>query len=342
MISTFEQPNRKITPKELLGSQGRHLILKAAQQKGIEARLLFRTKKNKKRVVYIRLQKGEGYHWLSPQRGYFNSKFSCELALYKDLTYQVLQSINLPIPEFIKINQLEQLKQINIPAPWIVKPVAQAEGKDVLVGLKDMEEFRKTCRQLFKKYSFLIVEKLIPGRDFRLLMLENRLLGAVKRIPARIKGDGLHSIKQLIDISNKKERSHQPKTFKPFLKPLRIDLEMERCLARQNLNFETIPQKDQMIQVRQNANFSTGGEIADVTEQVHPANIKIAQQAIRALGLKLGGVDMTAKNISQPMTETGGKIIEINGIPSLWLHHFPHSGQGRNVAGEIIDYLFSL
>lgn len=341
MISTFNQPNKKINFKKLLGYGGRHLILRAAQQKGIDGQLLFRRKRNKKRVVYIRLKKGKEYRWISPSRGYFNSKFSCELALYKHLTYQILKSINLPIPRFIKINQLKQLNQIEIPPPWVIKPIAQAEGKDVLVGFKNMEELKEVCSQLFKKYSSLIIEEFTPGQDFRLLMLENKLLGAVKRKPPLIKGDGQHTIRQLIDMSNKKERSHQPQAFKPFLKPLKIDLEMERCLAQQNLNLETIPQKDRIIQVRQNANFSTGGEIEDVTEQVHPANIKIAQQALQALGLKLGGVDMVTHNISQSMAKTGGKIIEINGIPSLWIHHFPHSGQGREVAGEIIKYLFT-
>ena len=113
-----------------------------------------------------------------------------------------------------------------------------------------------------------------------------------------------------------------------------------RCLAKKKLKLTSVPKKNQVVQVWKNANFSTGGEAEDVTKLVHPDNIKKARQAVKALGLKIGGVDIITKDISQPITENKGKIIEINAIPSLWLHHFPNQGKGRNAAGKIIDYLF--
>lgn len=321
-------------------TKGRHLILATIKRKNLNFQVFLRPRKNRPPAAYIRIKKRNQYFWLSPQRGFFNPKFACELALYKYLTYEILKSVNLPIPKFKKITGLEQINKINIAAPWVIKPVALTEGRGVIIGIKNKKELQYYCRQLFKKYSSLIIEKFIPGQDFRLLILENKLLGGVKRIPPTIKGDGRHTIKELIEISNR-HRTTTPQKFAPFLMPLRVDLEMERCLLRQGFNLNTKVKKNQMILLRENANVSTGGEVEEVTEKIHPENVKIAIKAVRALSLKIGGVDIKTPNIKKPVTETGGKIIEVNSIPSLWIHQFPNYGQGRDVAGEVINYLFS-
>lgn len=340
MISLFDQPHKEIEPEELFGYGSRHLILRAARKKGIDCQILFRTKRSRKQTLYVRLTKGKKHRWISPPRGFFNSKLSCELALHKDLTHQVLQSNNLPVPRFAKINQAKQIDQIEIPAPWVIKPANQTRGKNVIVKIKTRKKLKRVASQLLKKYRYLIVEQFIRGSDFRLLMLENKLLGAVERIPPRIKGDGKQTIKQLIEMANKKERKREAKSFGPFLKKIKVDLEVKRCLASQGLKFSSIPKKDQLVRVRQNANFSTGGATKDVTKQVHPDNIKIARRAIKALGLQFGGVDIITKDISRPITKNKGKIIEINGIPAIWIHHFPNQGKGRNIASQLVDYLF--
>lgn len=340
MISLFEQPHKEIDPEELFGYGSRHLIMKKAQKKGIDCQILFRTKKSRKQTLYIRLTKGKKHRWISPPRGFFNSKLSCELALNKDLTYRVLQSNNLPVPRFVKINQTKQIDRIEIPSPWVIKPTNQTRGKNVIVKIKTRKKLKKITSQLLKKYRHLIIEQFVRGNDYRLLILENKLLGAIERIPPRIKGDGQQSIRQLIEISNKKERRREAKSFGPFLKKIKVDLEVTRCLASQGLKLSSIPKKDQIIQVRQNANFSSGGATKDVTKQVHPENIKIARRAIKALGLKFGGVDIITKDISRPITKNKGKIIEVNGIPAIWIHHFPNQGKGRNVASQLLDYLF--
>jgi cyanophycin synthetase len=331
--------HKEIDPKDFFDYGGQYLILKEAQKKGVDCRILIQKQVGKK-TIYIRLKKGNQSHWISHQRGFFNSRPSCDLALSKYLTYQILESARLPTPQFTKINQLKQIEQIKIPRPWVAKPINQTKGRDVVIKIKNRQELRKTIRRLFKKYHSLMIEQFIRGKDYRLLILDNKLLGAVRRIPARIKGDGTHNIRQLIEISNKKERRTKAKELNPFKKKIKIDLEIKRCLAQKNLKLSSILKKDQVIQIRKNANFSTGGEAEDITDQVHPDNIKIARKAIKALGLKLGGVDIISKDISQPLTQNGGKIIEVNGNPSLWIHHFPNYGPGRNATGQIIDYLF--
>jgi cyanophycin synthetase len=334
MISFLGEDGKQLDPKDFLGYGGQYLILEEAQKKGIDCQILAQ-KRNGKRAIFIRLTKGKRSRWISHLNGFFNSKLSCNLALYKNLTYQVLRADNLLIPQFIQLKQLKQLK-----CPWTIKPVNQTMGRDVFLKIKNKKELQKIAKWLFKKYHQLIVEEFVQGKDYRLLILEGKLIGAVKRIPARIKGDGTHNIKQLINLSNQTRRRTKAKGLSPFLKKIKTDLPMKKYLAQKNLGLNSIPPKNKIIQLRQNANFSTGGEIEDVTNLVHPENIKIAGRAIKAMGLELGGVDVISQDISQPLTKNKGKIIEINAIPSLWLHHFPNYGQGQNPTSQIIDYLF--
>ena len=115
-------------------------------------------------------------------------------------------------------------------------------------------------------------------------------------------------------------------------------------MVKQKLTLESFITKDRSVCVRQNANFSTGGSVEDVSDKVHPKNILLAQRAIKILGMEIGGVDVIANNIDTPITETGGKIIEINSSPSLSLHvcHGQSKSKKYLLADKIIDYLFDL
>jgi len=340
MTTYLNQPDKKIDIRELVDYGGQYLILRQAQKKGVKAQILLQKNGGGRKDIYIKLKKDKQSHWLSHQKGFFNSKTSSELTLSKHLTYQALEAEKLPVPKYVKISQTKQIDKIKIPGPWVIKPISQDKGKDVVIKIKTKTGLKKVAGRLFKKYRYLIIEQFVQGRDYRLLILDKKLLGAVKRIPARVKGDGQQTIKQLIEQSNKKQRRSRPKELAPFLKKIKIDLEVKRCLAQKKLKLSSIPKKDQIVQVRRNANFSTGGETEDVTKQVHPDNVKTARKAIKALGLKLGGVDIITKDISQSITKNKGKINEVNGTPAIWIHHFPNLGKGRNPAAKIIDYLF--
>ncbi len=336
---TYFNTKKEINLKEFIGRGGRFLILQEAKKRKISCQVLVQKREDKEDVLFLKIKKGDKTRWLSPQKGYFNTKQSCELALHKDLTYKILQSVNLPVPQNYKIEKISQLKKMDLPYPVVIKPTDQAKGKDVLIGIKNKEELKKSVKRLFKKYSSLIVEEFIPGNDYRLLILDGKLLGAIKRTPPKIKADGKRTIRELIRKENKK-RYDKPTAFKPYSKTLEIDLEVKRCLREQGYSLNSIPEKDQKIIIRKNTNFSSGGETLDITKKVHPENIKIAKKAIRALGLKFGGVDFVAEKISEPIGRNNGRIVEINGIPGIWIHHFPNHGQKRNIAKKIIDYLF--
>lgn len=317
-----------------------YLLLKAAYDKNIDCQVLVRKIPENKKVVYLCLKKDKKNIWICPQKNFFNLKVSCDLSVYKNMTHQVLEAAKIPVPKQVEINKIEQLKEIKIPTPWVIKPLFEYGGKDVVVNIKNQNELLKTAHELLKKYKSLLIEEFIEGEDFRFLILDNHFLGAIKRIPAQIKGDGIHTIKELVKYSNKYERKEIADSAETYLKPIPIDSELEFCLKKHGLNLSSILTKDKIIFVRKNANVSTGGEAHDMTERVHSENIKLAIKAVQALGLKFGGVDFITKDISQSIKENNGKITEINSLPSLWIHRFPNVGKGRNVADQIIDYLF--
>lgn len=209
-----------------------------------------------------------------------------------------------------------------------------------MVNIKEKNELKKCAAELLKIYPSLIIEEYVRGDDFRLLILDGRLLGAVKRIPPTIKGDGRHNVGQLIEFANQNERGRGNDLDASFLKPLKIDYETKKCLEQQGLMIDSVPQLNQIVFVRQNANFTTGGGVEDITDIVHLENIKTAVKAVKALGLKIGGVDIITQDISQPISQTNGKIIEVNSAPSLWLHHHPNFGKGRDAAGMLLDWIF--
>lgn len=325
--------------EDIAGYRVSYLILQTALKKGIDCRLLFRPENNRKKL-YLRFQKNGKIRWLCVAKGYFNSRAGCELALYKYLTHQTLKSANLPSPDFRKITKIEQIDRLEIAGPWVLKPVARKGGQGVLVKIKEKNELKKYAAELLKIYPSLIVEEYVKGDDFRFLILDGRLLGAVKRISPTIMGDGRHNVGQLIEFANQNERGRGANLDAAFLKPLKIDRETERCLKQQSLKIDSVPQNNQIVFVRQNANFTTGGGAEDITDIVHPENIKTAVKAVKALGLKIGGVDIISQDIGQPLGQTNGKIIEVNSAPSLWLHHHPNCGKSRDAAGMLLDWMF--
>jgi len=341
MVYYFNEPKRIISPREFIKHKMTYLLIKAAYDKNIDCQVLIRETPENKKVVYLCFKKNKKNIWICPQKNFFNLRVSCDLSVYKNMTHHVLEAANVPVPKQVEINRIEQLKKIKIPAPWVIKPLFEYGGKNVVVDIKSQNKLLKITGKLLKKYKSLLIEEFIEGEDFRLLILDNHFLGAVKRVPAQIKGDGVRTIKELIEYSNQYERKKIADSAKTYLKPIPIDSELEFCLKKQDLDLNSIPTKDKAVYLRKNANVSTGGEAHDMTEIVHPRNIKLAIKAVQALGLKLGGVDFITKNISRPIKENNGKITEINSLPSLWIHRFPNVGKGRNVAEKILDYLLN-
>jgi cyanophycin synthetase len=220
----------------------------------------------------------------------------------------------------------------------VIKPLDGNHGKGASINVKKWEDAVEGLAYA-KKYSHrVIVEKFITGYDFRVLVIDNKLVAAAKREPAHIKGDGIQTIQQLIDETNldpKRGYGHEN-----VLTQIDVDRDTTDLLEKLNYTLETVPKKGEVVYLKSTANLSTGGTSIDVTDMMHPENIFLCERISRVIGLDICGVDIMAENLTQPLKENGGCILEVNAAPGFRMHLAPSEGLPRNVAAPVIDMLY--
>lgn len=265
---------------------------------------------------------------------------SVDIACDKWQTRLFLQQHGFPFsPGFIVNNLRAAYKAVeDIGFPVVTKPYNLNQGKGVTLKIRDKEELKEAF-YLARAYSpRVIIEKNVPGKDYRLLIIGQEMVAAAERVPAFVVGDGTRTIEELIELVNS-----DPKRGYGHEKPLTriyVDGVVELMLRRQGYDLKSCPDSGEKVFLRGNGNLSTGGTSLDVTDQVHEENIKMAIQATRLIGLDVAGVDLVTPDISLPLKEAGGVLIEINASPGLRMHHFPTRGKARDVANVLVKYLF--
>jgi cyanophycin synthetase len=220
----------------------------------------------------------------------------------------------------------------------VIKPLDGNHGKGASINVKTWEAAAEGLQHA-KKYSRrVIVENFITGFDFRVLIIDNKLVAAAKRVPAHVVGDGINSIQQLIDITNQDPRRGYG--HENVLTEILIDRDSEDLLEKYGYTLETVPKKKEIVYFKSTANLSTGGTSVDVTDMMHPENIFLCERIARVIGLDICGVDIMAENLTQPLKENGGCILEVNAAPGFRMHLAPSEGLPRNVASPVIDMLY--
>ncbi|MDD4802753.1 MAG: cyanophycin synthetase, partial [Syntrophomonas sp.] len=268
------------------------------------------------------------------------SCIAVELAKNKQLAKNLLQEHNLPVPAGSIADTEKTAVQIaaQIGYPVVVKPLDGNQGKNVTANITDETSLRKAYRISSSYSRWVIVEKFIRGRDYRVLVVGNKVSAVAERKPPYIIGDGFHSVSELIDEENK-----NPNRGNGHEKPLtriRIDSIAKEFLAGQGYKMCDIPRIGAVVYLRSNGNLSTGGSSRDCTAEIHAANKLLAVQAAQVIGLEVAGIDIVMDDISNVLTAQNGAIIEINAAPGLRMHLCPRDGQGRNVAADIIDHMY--
>ncbi|QSZ27356.1 cyanophycin synthetase [Aceticella autotrophica] len=263
-----------------------------------------------------------------------------DIACDKLLTKQILKEYGFAVPEgSIAYNEDDAISIAEeIGYPVAIKPYNGNQGRGVFLNLTNKENVLVAYRNAKNISDLVIVEKYIKGRNYRVLVVGDRVVAAAERIPARIISDGIHTVKELIEIENRnplRGLGHE----KP-LTEIKIDTISKLLLKKQGFELYDIPPKNSYIYLKESANLSTGGTAIDKTEEIHPENIKLAVRAAKVIGLDIAGIDITMDNISKPLTDKNGAIIEINAAPGIRMHHYPTKGKSRNVAAAVIDMLF--
>jgi cyanophycin synthetase len=268
------------------------------------------------------------------------SNIAVDIACDKEETKRMLELASIPVAKGSICVDEEDLEHTirKIGYPIVIKPLDGNHGKGASINVNDWEKAVEGLHHA-KKYSRrVIVEKFITGYDFRVLVIDNKLVAAAKREPAHVIGDGVNSIEKLIEITNqdpKRGYGHEN-----VLTEITIDRDTTDLLVKKGMTIESIPQKGEVVYLKSTANLSTGGTSTDVTDLMHPENIFLAERIARVIGLDICGIDIMAENLTEPLRQNGGVILEVNAAPGFRMHLAPSQGLPRNVAAPVIDMLY--
>jgi len=208
----------------------------------------------------------------------------------------------------------------------VIKPVDSIRGQGITVGVKTRRQLAAAVRHVHRR-TFL-AERRIIGRDYRLLVINYKIVYGILRLPAYVVGDGRSMIRQLIN-----EKNRIPIDYKVAIPKDQLTKDV---LREQRLTLASVPAAERVLTLRQTANLHTGGTTVDATDDLRAAVRRQAIAVARYLKLPVAGIDV----ISPDIKKSFGTIIEVNAGAGLRIHHFPHIGRPRLPGEDILDMLF--
>ncbi|WP_417858209.1 cyanophycin synthetase [Xanthomarina gelatinilytica] len=270
------------------------------------------------------------------------SSIGVELACDKEDTKYLLEQAEVEVPKGDIIRRERSLEEAcrYVGFPLVIKPVDGNHGRGITVDIQNYEEALEAFRHAKEssRSGAIIVEKFIKGDDYRLLVINNKLVAAAKRTPAHVIGDGKSTVQELIDEVNKDPRRGYG--HENVLTQITVNELTQTIIKDAGYTFESVLPKDEMLILKDTANLSTGGTAEDVTDIVHPSNISMAERISKIIDLDICGIDIATTDITKPLSETGGAVLEVNAGPGFRMHLSPTKGLPRNVAEHVIDKLF--
>ena len=263
------------------------------------------------------------------------------IAQDKELTKRLLDAAGVPVPEGREVTDIEDawLAMTEIAGPVVVKPKDGNQGKGVTVNINSREQLNIAYAAAAEISEEVLIERFIPGSDFRFLVVGNKLVAAARREPPLVIGDGVQSVRQLVDQVNSDPR--RGSGHATSLTKIRIDDIALASLAAQNFTVDSVPNKGARVVLRSNANLSTGGTATDVTDDVHPDLASSAVAAAIMIGLDICGVDVVCDSVQRSLEKQGGGVVEVNAAPGLRMHLQPSFGKGRPVGEAIVSSMFA-
>ncbi|MEZ4569175.1 MAG: cyanophycin synthetase [Thermomicrobiales bacterium] len=293
---------------------------------------------------YSLVQLGHGVHqhriWATTTS--LTSNIAVDLASNKRLTNQLLRGIGIPVPRGVTVTDVEEAVQVakTVGYPVVLKPVDGNHGRGVRINIQNEAGVRSNFEisRGESRSGRIIVESFIEGNDHRILVVGGRVIAVAERVPAHVRGDGEHTVQELIDLTNEDPRrgiGHEK-----VLTRISVDDAVVELLEKQGLSLESVPEPGTFVQLRLTGNLSTGGTAIDRTDDIHPDNAEIAEQAAKVIGLDIAGIDMLVKDISKPIKDQNGAICEVNAGPGFRMHTNPTMGHPREVARPVIERLF--
>jgi cyanophycin synthetase len=309
------------------------VIVEEARRRGIPVRRLDDRS-------LVQLGQGRNLHRIQATTCDHTSIIAVDLAQNKDLTKRMLHGIGLSVPSGAVCTSVDEAVTAarRIGYPVLLKPRAGNQGRGISPSLADDEALRQSWERLSPTYPELLVEKYVNGRDFRVLVVNGKVVAVAERVPAHVRGDGRHSIAELIAAANDDPR--RGAGHYNVLTEIPADGVTVEFLSRTGGTLETVPPADEVVVLRPTANLSTGGTSIDRTDEIHPDNVTACEMAANVIGLDIAGLDVLTPDIAVPFHQNGAVIIEVNAAPGIRMHTHPVEGKSRNVGGAILDMLY--
>jgi cyanophycin synthetase len=274
---------------------------------------------------------------LSSQTGILGVELACD----KEGTKQILRDAGVPVPRGTVIYYLDELEDAIESVggfPIVIKPLDGNHGRGITINItrwQDAEDAYDAAREVSKG---VIVERYYTGQDHRVLVINGKVVAVAERVPAHVVGDGRSTIEELIEVTNQDPRRGEG--HDNLLTRIVVDRTTWQLLEHKGYTLDTVLPEGEVCYLRATANLSTGGIAIDRTDEIHPDNIWVAERIAKIINLDIAGIDIVTSDISRPLREVDGVIVEVNAAPGLRMHFSPSEGIARNVAEPILDMLF--
>ncbi|TYZ06000.1 cyanophycin synthetase [Hymenobacter lutimineralis] len=270
----------------------------------------------------------------------YTSHAGVEVAGNKNRTKALLRNAGVPVPNGTTVYSEAGLRDAidDLGFPIVTKPLDGNHGKGATINITNWKDAVAGLKAAQEYSRAVIVEQFIVGDDYRLLVVNGKLVAAAKRTPAAVKGDGTSTIQQLIEEVNKDPR--RGVGHEKVLTSIKADKHTLGILKGQGLTLKSVLPTGQVLYLKSTANISTGGTATDVTDIVDPYNVLLAERVAGIVGLDICGIDLLTNDIAIPLNETRGAVIEVNAAPGFRMHIAPTDGLPRNVAAPVVDMLF--
>lgn len=313
------------------------LLMKAALRRGVEFKILDRSEN------FISLHRGEKTEYVMQATRTSLDNYSSVLMMENKLvTKKILEKADIRVPEGLDYQDVIRARSdfdLFEGKAIVIKPKSTNFGLGITILKENNKEeiYKRAVDIAFEHDNSILIEEFIAGKEYRFFVINEEVSGILHRVPANVKGDGEKTITQLVEEKNKD--SLRGKGYRTPLEKIRLEEAEAMFLADQNLNFNSIPEKDQIVYLRENSNISTGGDSIDFTDEIHPSYKEIAAKSAKALGVRITGLDMMIENITIPATNDNYAIIEMNFNPAIHIHCFPYQGKNRKLNEKILDAL---
>ena len=270
------------------------------------------------------------------------SGIAVDVAGDKNLTNRLLDSAGLPVPkaDVVEDEEAAVAAARRLGFPCVIKPLDGNHGRGVHLDLRSDEDVRAAWPGALResRSGEVVVETYIHGNDYRCLVIGGRVAAIAERVPASVLGDGTLTVRQLVEKTNSDPRrgiGHEK-----VLTRIKVDDAASELVRAQGFELDDVPSAGVRVKLALTGNMSTGGTSIDRTLEAHPDNVEIAEMAARVVGLDVAGIDFICPDITVPVRETGGAIVEVNAAPGFRMHTHPTEGEPQYVARPVIDLLF--